>query len=120
MSTGLTIDISRAGPAFAVDTADLRLRLSNNTAVETVFGTRFGDTITGNSRNNRLLGSDGIDTIVGGGGADELNGGEGNDILRSDALDEVFGGIGRDTFDGLIEVANTNPPRARYLDWGLL
>ena len=70
MTTGLTIDISRSGSAFAVDNANLRLRLSNNTAIERVFGTQFRDTITGNSRNNVLKGVGDIDTINGLGGAD--------------------------------------------------
>ena len=120
MTTGLTIDISRSGPSFAVDTANLRLRLSNNTAIERVFGTHFGDTIIGNGRNNTLKGLEGIDTIRGNGGADRIEGGADNDILQTDAVDEVFGGLGSDRFDGLLEAANTASPRARYLDWGLI
>jgi Ca2+-binding RTX toxin-like protein len=120
MSTGLTIDISKAGSEFAVDTADLRVRLSDATAIETVFGTHYGDKIIGNSRNNTLKGLGGNDTILGlGGGADTLDGGADNDTIRSDALDEVFGGTGRDIFDGFVEFFFTSPPRARYLDWGL-
>jgi Ca2+-binding RTX toxin-like protein len=100
MESGVTVDLSKAGPDFAVDSADLRLRLANDTAIESVFGSRFGDTITGNSRNNNLRGLDGNDTIRGGVGVDTLNGGADDDILLSDALDEaVFGGTGRDRFD---------------------
>jgi Ca2+-binding RTX toxin-like protein len=120
MTTGLTIDISKSGPDFAVNNSNLRLRLSNDTAIERVFGTAFSDTIIGNGRNNTLKGLDGIDAIRGNGGADRLEGGDSIDVLTTDALDEVFGGLGRDFFDGQREVANTAPPRARYLDWGLI
>ncbi|MEX2310028.1 MAG: hypothetical protein WD738_20825 [Pirellulales bacterium] len=121
MTSGVTVAISRAGSQFAVDSANLRLRLSSATAIENVFGTAFGDTITGNSRDNRLSGLDGADTIVGGIGADTLQGGAGIDTLRSDALDQVFGGTGRDFFDGMLEVLGTaNPRPGRYMDWGTL
>ncbi len=121
MSSGVTVDISKFGSAFAVDSADLKLRLSNDTAIERVTGTNFGDTIIGNSRNNTLKGLDGIDTIIGLGGADTLDGGAGDDILWSDALDVVFGRAGRDFFDGTREAQfSPNPRPNRYLDWGQL
>ena len=78
----------------------LRLRLATDTAIERVWGSQYGDTITGNSRNNTLKGLGGNDTIRGGVGADTLDGGADDDILLSDALDEaVFGGTGNDRFD---------------------
>jgi Ca2+-binding RTX toxin-like protein len=121
MTTGLAIDISKSGTAFAVNSANLRLRLSNDSAIEKVTGTHFGDSITGNSRDNTLQGVGGADAIRGLGGADTLKGGDGNDVLYTDALDVAFGGIGRDFFDGFTEDP-TRPNRnaARYLDWGLL
>ena len=125
MESGVTVDISKAGTQFAVDSADLRLRLANDTAIESIFGSRFGDTITGNSRNNNLRGLDGNDTIRGGAGVDILNGGADDDILLSDALDEaVFGGTGRDRFDNfflyesVVDTRNGIP--ARFKDLGLL
>lgn len=51
--------------------------------VEHVFGTRFDDSIRGDSNDNALSG---------GAGADNLSGGEGNDLL--------VGGIGADRMDG--------------------
>ena len=125
MESGVTVDISKAGTQFAVDSADLRLRLANDTAIESIFGSRFGDTITGNSRNNNLRGLDGNDTIRGGAGVDILNGGADDDILLSDALDEaVFGGTGRDRFDNfflyesVVDTRNGIP--ARFKDLGLI
>ena len=108
-------------PHFAVDSADLRLRLSNDSAIESVFGTHYGDTIIGNSRNNVLKGLGGADAICGFGGADTLEGGADNDVLYTDTLDVAYGGLGRDFFDGFTEdPARPNPRRTRYLDWGLL
>ncbi len=52
-------------------------------AIENVIGTALNDTITGDSRANRIFGGDGNDL---------LNGGAGNDL--------VFGGLGNDTFQG--------------------
>jgi Ca2+-binding RTX toxin-like protein len=119
MTTGLTIDISKSGSEFAVNSANLRLRLSNNTAIERVFGTHYGDSITGNSRNNVLKGLGGADAIQGLGGADTLEGGADNDVLYTDALDVAYGGLGRDFFDGFTEdPARPNPRRTRYIDWG--
>ena len=124
MESGVTVDISKAGTQFAVDSADLRLRLNNDTAIESVFGSEYRDIITGNSRNNTLLGLDGNDTIVGGGGADELGGDADVDTFETDALDEVFGGAGRDVFDGFREIFDllglTNPRPGRYIDWGTI
>jgi Ca2+-binding RTX toxin-like protein len=124
MESGVTVDLSKAGTLFAVDSADLRLRLNNDTAIESVFGSCFDDTIIGNSRNNTLRGSDGKDVIRGGGGADELRGDAGVDSLQTDALDQAFGGAGRDVFDGFREVfdllGSTNPRPGRYIDWGTL
>jgi Ca2+-binding RTX toxin-like protein len=50
--------------------------------VENVYGSPFGDSLTGNAGRNRLFGFDGDDTIRGLGGDDLLNGGDGIDDLR--------------------------------------
>lgn len=63
------------------------------------------DTLDGAAGNDTLLGSDGSDTLTGGAGADLLDGGQaadrldagsGNDTLRFDEDDFIFGGAGRD------------------------
>jgi Ca2+-binding RTX toxin-like protein len=60
------------------------------TGIENVNGSGdFGDTLTGDTQSNVLLGSGGDDSVIGGDGDDELDGGDG-----TDALD---GGIGTDT-----------------------
>jgi hypothetical protein len=42
-----------------------------------------------------------------------------DDVLWSDALDEVYGGSGRDFFDlSREDYPWTNPRPGRYLDWG--
>ena len=106
MTTSLVIDISKSGPVFAVNSGNLKLRLSNDSAIENVTGTQFGDSISGNSRDNTLNGLGGADAMCGFGGADTLRGGDGNDVLYTDALDVAFGGIGQDFFDGTQEAAN--------------
>ncbi|MCR3726718.1 Ca2+-binding RTX toxin-like protein [Streptomyces umbrinus] len=68
------------------------------TDVEFVYGSQFGDTLTGGAAgdilsgfggNDLLLGGAGNDTLVGGAGSDTHNGGAGNDTL--DAVDGVSG-----------------------------
>lgn len=57
--------------------------------------------IKGNSRGNRLSGTDGGDVVFGLGGADRLSGGAGDDVLfgDDDRLDGTFGS-GADRLDG--------------------
>ena len=50
--------------------------------VETLFGSSFDDTLTGNSNNNWLFGSTGADTLSSGGGIDKFFGGAGDDIFK--------------------------------------
>ncbi|MFC3614168.1 beta strand repeat-containing protein [Lutimaribacter marinistellae] len=57
---------------------------------ERVWGSDFGDTLTGDANNNVLFGRDGADTIVGGDGNDTIGGGGGGDA------DSLSGGDGRD------------------------
>ena len=47
--------------------------------IENLFGSGFGDTLTGDSQDNRLDGFNGNDTLIGGDGADFLFGGTGSD-----------------------------------------
>ena len=57
--------------------------------IESVVGSRWGDTITGDGGANYLAGEEGVDILSGGGGDDELNGGAG--------ADQLDGGLDRDT-----------------------
>jgi len=54
-------------------------------SIETVIGTRFPDTLTGDGLANILTGGDGADTITGNKGADTLDGGKGADVLTGGA-----------------------------------
>jgi Ca2+-binding RTX toxin-like protein len=69
------------------------------------------DTLTGNNRDNIILGLEGNDTLNGSGGNDYLDGGPGFDTIRggagndtvypgefSDDIDRIWGDAGADTF----------------------
>jgi Ca2+-binding RTX toxin-like protein len=58
--------------------------------VENIYGSEFGDKLTGDSGVNRLNGQLGNDIIDGGGGNDYIIGGEGNDTLTGGAGADVF------------------------------
>jgi Ca2+-binding RTX toxin-like protein len=120
-ASSVNIDLTKYGSTYAMNSADLKLKLSNDTAIENVYGSMFDDTITGNSRANYLWGLDGNDTIRGGAGADFLYGGNNDDMLFTDALDQAYGGTGTDTFDKFYEgslIYRANPQPGRYVDWG--
>ena len=61
-------------------------------SIESVFGSGFNDSITGDAGANSLFGNGGADVLRGGDGNDRLFGGDGNDTL--------FGGAGSDIHDG--------------------
>ncbi len=69
--------------------------------VEHVRGSRFGDVIIGDDRNNSILGYEGDDIIDGRGGSDILWGMDGDDTIQGGAgNDLVDGGAGNDVLDG--------------------
>jgi serralysin len=71
------------------------------TSIENVVGSGFGDTLTGDSGNNRFYGLAGNDTIHGGAGLDRIKGGAGDDSLHGGDGDDWFdGGTGADAFFG--------------------
>jgi Ca2+-binding RTX toxin-like protein len=118
MPHGVTIDLTKVGTNYAVNSPNFKLKLSSNTGIEDVRGSEYNDKITGNGRNNRLYGRGGNDEIRGGFGADTLDGGANDDILWTDALDQVYGGTGHDTFDGYDESTFAFNPRPwSYKDW---
>jgi Ca2+-binding RTX toxin-like protein len=68
---------------------------------ERVVGTKFADTISGDSNANQIHGGDGNDTLSGGGGDDTILGEAGNDTLIGGAgADTLQGGDGADTLRG--------------------
>ena len=69
---------------------------------DTLFGGPGGgdDFMSGGNGDDRIYGGKGNDRIVGGGGNDLLKGGPGDDVILIDgfAIDELYGGSGRDRF----------------------
>jgi Ca2+-binding RTX toxin-like protein len=58
--------------------------------IESLIGSKFNDTLTGDAHANKLTGGAGNDTLVGGGGNDTLTGGAGADRLTGGAGDVNF------------------------------
>ncbi|MEI5522080.1 calcium-binding protein [Streptomyces brasiliscabiei] len=92
-TSGVVVDIDNAADDGAGGEGDNVL-----TDVEFIYGSQFGDTLTGGAAgdilsgfggNDLLVGGNGNDTLVGGAGSDTHSGGAGNDTL--DAVDGVFG-----------------------------
>jgi Ca2+-binding RTX toxin-like protein len=68
-------------------------------SIESLYGSRFSDSLTGNVHANSLIGSDGNDTLNGAAAADTMEGGTGNDTYFVDvAADQTieFAGQGTD------------------------
>jgi Ca2+-binding RTX toxin-like protein len=81
LSAGVTMDLRANSSAYEVINQDGdRVVLNLTTAeLENVTGTRYADTLTGNSSANIIIGGAGNDWLQGREGADTLNGGSGND-----------------------------------------
>ncbi len=78
-SAAVTIDLG-AGAASGGDAAG-----DSFISIERVYGSRFDDSLTGDSGVNYLRGSFGNDTLMGGGGTDFLQGDSGADVLDGGA-----------------------------------
>jgi Ca2+-binding RTX toxin-like protein len=66
--------------------------------IEDLYGSKFNDTLTGDTKDNTLAGRDGNDVLKGGGGDDTLLGGAGNDYMEIDGIEDYAdGGEGFDT-----------------------
>jgi Ca2+-binding RTX toxin-like protein len=61
------------GTSSGIDGVDVLINFEN------IEGSRYNDTLTGDSGANILWGLDGDDVLIGGGGDDTLSGGAGND-----------------------------------------
>ncbi|WP_137177419.1 cadherin-like domain-containing protein [Roseomonas sp. AR75] len=68
--------------------------------IETLIGTeRNGQSLTGNTLANTIIGNIGNDSLDGGAGNDILNGGAGNDVLTGGpGVDRLIGGANDDTY----------------------
>ena len=90
-SVAISADLStgRASDSFVEDTM---------TRIENLIGSRFDDTLRGDSGANELFGGAGNDVLLGGGGSDRLIGGSGNDTFDGGAgTNKIQGDAGIDT-----------------------
>ncbi len=98
---GVTVSLrsgTASGPGNGKDWFAMRGSVS---AVESIEGTPFADTLVGASGANVLMGDGGGDRLLGGAGNDRLLGGAGNDRLLGGAGNDVLGpGPGRDAVVG--------------------
>ncbi len=87
-----TADYSGASSAVVADlglgTAILGLETDSLTGIETLLGSKFGDSLTGDLSANGLNGGRGDDLITGGGGSDQLTGGVGKDVFLYTSLSD--------------------------------
>ncbi len=108
LNGGGGIDAASYATATAGVSVDLGVAGAQNTggagvdtliAIEDLIGSKFGDTLFGNSAANAIQGGGGDDTLSGrngddilsgGGGADTLDGGRGNDTLAGGAAADIF------------------------------
>ncbi len=84
-TTGISINLAtymHTGNA-AVHTGDAAGDIFQS--IEEIEGSRYQDTLRGDTNNNILSGAGGDDLLIGGGGADTLRGGQGNDTYELDA-----------------------------------
>lgn len=109
LTGGAGIDTASYEHSAAQVTVDLSLGTGTNGDaqgdrlydIENVYGSGFGDSITGNAASNYLAGNAGNDVLKGMAGDDTLTGGDGDDSLfGGDGDDELYGAGGNDSIDG--------------------
>ena len=95
-SNGIVVDLG-TGTASNDGHGDVDTLVS----IESVQGSEFDDSITGDANRNNLHGGEGNDVISGEGGDDFIDGQEGDDeIYAGDGYDYLNAGRGNDLFDG--------------------
>lgn len=85
-TAGVTVDLTKTAQQDTVGAGKDTI-----TGVELIYGSKFGDVLTGDAKDNYLWGSDGDDKLYGGAGDDHLSGGNGVNVID--------GGAGFDTVD---------------------
>jgi Ca2+-binding RTX toxin-like protein len=77
----------------------LTFKFLTGSELETLYGSQFNDTLTGNANWNTIYGNDGDDVIDGSAGWDTIRGGNGNDVIAGGSgRDTIFGEAGSDSF----------------------
>jgi Ca2+-binding RTX toxin-like protein len=84
---------------------------------ENVVGGILGDTLTGNSDKNILIGGGGQDTLTGGSGRDLLIGGSGADILRGGNGEDLLVGGKTTYFEESTRILNRTALEAIRAEW---
>ena len=99
-AAGLKLDLNRTdGKLQQIGAGGNSLGIRG--VIENVIGTRFADTIWGNSAANRIGGGPGNDWLYGGSGDDRLIGGPGDDHLCGESGNDILeGGYGNDWLYG--------------------
>lgn len=82
-TAGVTVVFTGSGSGTAAGNASVGT--DTFTLVNSINGSAFGDSITGDNTNNVFDGGAGDDTISGGGGSDTITGGAGNDTIDGGA-----------------------------------
>lgn len=88
-TSAVRVFISGGGDPFGEAVGDTYV------SIENIIGSRFGDYLSGNGRNNRIHGGDGDDTIYGFGGA-----GSTSYLFGDNGIDTLVGSLGVDVMDG--------------------
>jgi len=89
------VDLSLTVGQYTGDSTGIDTLIS----IESLSGSAFNDTLTGDVNANNLYGHAGNDSLMGGEGNDLLNGGEGNDVLNGGGgSDTMYGWHGNDTY----------------------
>lgn len=99
-TAGVTVNLGLTGPQNTVGAG-----IDTLLGIESLVGSKFNDTFTGNSGGNFLSGDAGNDSLFGLAGDDSLFGDTGDDQLNGGAGDDqLTGGSGNDTLDGGIGI----------------
>lgn len=103
-STGVTVNLGTVGDGAVGGAGDQNTVAAGSddlVGIESILGSFYDDTLTGDTSNNFFFGWGGNDIISGLAGNDALSGGDGNDSLSGgDGSDQFYGAAGTDTCDG--------------------
>ena len=117
VSGGDTSNFAVRGQIFDARTA--AISLTGSAGDDDYLGTKFADTLKGDTGDDLLTGAKGNDMLAGNAGADTLLGGGGADLLRGGTGKDVLtGGSGPDTFVfNTAAEAGNGPTRDRITDF---